>query len=175
MASKFANLTRTNVIVETTDTPEGFVLQAFVRNPEDSNNDLTSDAFEHTYSGSLSPVEMTLMQRGARDYVQGGITGATDVVELIAKANKKVGELVAGTVIERTVGTGTVPSVSHLLQAVMEYFPEITPAVWAGMDKEARAEKAADPRVDIKQRKLVMAAEQARINEAEKALGGYVA
>lgn len=173
--SKFANLARTNVIVETADTAEGFTLQAFIRNPEDASNDLLSDVYTHEYSGELSPVEMTLLQRGARDYVQGGITGATEAATIVAKANKKIAELVAGTIIERTVGNGTVPTISNLLQAVMEYFPEVTPAVWSSMSKEERAEKAADPRVDIKQRKLVMAAEQARINEAEKALGEYIA
>lgn len=173
--SKFANLIRTNVIVETTDTAEGFALQAFVRSPEEGQPDLVSDIFEHAYSGDLSPLEMTLMQRGARDYVQGGVTGASDEAALVAKANKKIAELAAGTIVERTVGKGTVPAISNLLQAVMEFFPEITPSVWSRMSKEERAEKATDPRVDIKQRKLVMAAEQARINEAERALGGYVA
>lgn len=173
--SKFANLARTNVIVETTDTAEGFTLQAFIRNPEDASNDLLSDVYEHAYSGDLSPVEMTLLQRGARDYVQGGITGATDTATILAKANKKIAELSKGTIVERTVGTGTVPAVSNLLLAVMEFFPEVTPSVWSNMSKEDRATHSADKRVVIKQSKLNQAAEQARINELEKELGEYIA
>ena len=173
--SKFANLARTNVIVETADTEAGFSLQAFIRNPEDASNDLLSDVYTHEYSGELSPVEMTLLQRGARDYVQGGITGAPDTATILTKANKKIAELSAGTIVERTVGNGTAPAISHLLQAVMEFFQDITPAVWSNMSKEERAEIAKDPRVDIKADKLRNAAEQARINEAEKALGEYIA
>lgn len=173
--SRFANLARTNVIVETTDTTEGFTLQAFLRNPEDASNDLLSDVYEHTYSGDLSPVEMTLLQRGARDYVQGGITGATDTATILTKANKKIAQLNEGDVIERTVGNGAVPSISNLLKAVMEYFPEVTPAVWSNMSKEDRATHAADKRVAIKQSKLNLAAEQARINALEAEQGEYIA
>ena len=173
--SKFTNLARTNVIVETTDNTEGFTLQAFIRNPEDASNDLLSDVYAHTYSGDLSPVEMTLLQRGVRDYVQGGITGATDTATILTKANKKIAELVAGTIVERTVGNGAVPAISNLLLAVMEFFPEVTPAVWASMSKEERAEKASDRRVVIKQSKLNVAAEQARINALETAHGEYIA
>jgi len=165
----FENLKRTNVIVESVYTEDGFTVQAKLRDGR------VSDVYTHTYSGELTSVEIALVQRGARDYIKGGITGAENPDKLLEKANVKIAELTAGTVIERTVGKGTVPTISHLLQAVMEYFPEITPEVWIAMSKEERAEKAKDPRVDIKQRKLVMAAEQARINEAEKALGGYVA
>lgn len=173
--SKFTNLARTNVIVETVDTTEGFTLQAFLRNPEDASNDLLSDVYEHTYSGDLSPVEMTLLQRGARDYVQGGLTGATDTATIVAKANKKIAQLNEGDVIERTVGKGTAPAISNLLQAVMEYFPEVTPAVWSNMSKEDRATHAADKRVVIKQGKLNLAAEQARINALESEQGEYIA
>lgn len=173
--SKFANLARTNVIVETTDTAEGFTLQAFIRNPEDASNDLLSDVYTHEYSGNLSPVEMTLLQRGARDYVQGGLTGATATAIILAKANKKIAELVAGTIVERTVGKGTVATISNLLLAVMAFFPEVTPAVWESMSKEDRAVHAADKRVVIKQGNLNLAAEQARLNKLATELGEYIA
>jgi len=173
--SRFTNLARTNVIVDSTDTEEGFTVQAFIRNPVAGQDDLVSDSFEHTYSGDLSPVEMSLMQRGARDYIQGGVAGATDAVAALNQANKKIDELVAGTVNERTVGKGSTVTISNLLLAVMEFFPEVTPYIWAGMAKEDRAELTNDKRVVIKQKKLNLAAEQARINQEEKELGTYIA
>lgn len=171
--SKFANLTRTNVIVESTGTADGFEVKAFVRNPEGA--DLVSDTFAHSYSSDVSPIEIALMQRGARDYVKGGITGVEGAEAILEKANGKIAELVAGNIVERTVGGSSTPSTSYRLQAVMEFFPEITPDVWKGMSKEDRAEKASDKRVVVKEMKLKQAAEQARINELETNLGEYIA